>query len=247
MILDTNGVQIHYEVHGSGEPLLWLHGFSGSGADWKHLIPEPPAGYQLIAPDLRGHGASSQPAGAYLHRESAQDMLAILDHLAIEQVKIIGLSGGGIVGLHMSTAAPSRVAALVAVSAPPYFPEQARAIQRVYSPAMLSERDMELLRGRTPRGEAQIEWLFAQVRGFAESTESLDAADLARITAEALIVFGDRDPLYPLSIACELHEAIPRSCLWVVPNGGHGPIFGPAAPQFIATAMAFLNGEWRPT
>jgi pimeloyl-ACP methyl ester carboxylesterase len=249
MFFETDGLQIYYKVHGSGEPLLWLHGFSGSGADWKHVFPEPPAGFQLIAPDLRGHGCSAQPAGAYLHRDSAQDMLALLDHLSIARVNVIGLSGGGIVALHLATAAPERTAAMVLVSAPPSFPEQARAIQRAYSPAMLSEREMELLRGRQPRGDAQIEWLFEQVHRFADSTDDVhfESADLARITAETLIVFGDRDPLYPVSMACEMRQAIPRSYLWVIPNGGHGPIFGPAAPQFITTAMAFLRGEWRKT
>jgi pimeloyl-ACP methyl ester carboxylesterase len=50
--------------------------------------------------------------------------------------------------------------------------------------------------------------------------------------------------MYPVSLAFELHAAIPRSFLWVVPNGGHGPIFGPHAPAFVATATAFLRGDW---
>src|SRR5947207_117990 len=66
---------------------------------------------------------------------------------------------------------------------------------------------------------------------------------LSTITAETLIVFGDRDPLYPVSIAVEMHRAIPRSYLWVVPNGAHGPIFGDAAPQFVKTALQFLGGS----
>ena len=52
---------------------------------------------------------------------------------------------------------------------------------------------------------------------------------LAAITARALIVHGDRDPLYPVELAIELFRGIPGSALWVVPNGGHGPIFGPMA------------------
>jgi pimeloyl-ACP methyl ester carboxylesterase len=59
-----------------------------------------------------------------------------------------------------------------------------------------------------------------------------------------LIVFGDRDPLYPVSLAFELHAAIPRSHLWIVPNGGHGPVFGDAAAAFSQTALSFLRGEW---
>jgi pimeloyl-ACP methyl ester carboxylesterase len=58
-------------------------------------------------------------------------------------------------------------------------------------------------------------------------------------------VFGDRDPLYPVSLAVELRERIPRSWLWVVPNGGHGPVFGAAAPGFVETALAFLGGAYQ--
>jgi pimeloyl-ACP methyl ester carboxylesterase len=67
---------------------------------------------------------------------------------------------------------------------------------------------------------------------------------LSTITADTLIVFGDRDPLYPVAIALDMHRAIPRSYLFVVPNGGHGPVFGDAAPAFCATALAFLRGAW---
>jgi pimeloyl-ACP methyl ester carboxylesterase len=57
-------------------------------------------------------------------------------------------------------------------------------------------------------------------------------------------VFGDRDFLYPVSLAFDLHRAIPKSHLWVVPNGGHAPVFGDAAAPFLATALPFLRGEW---
>jgi pimeloyl-ACP methyl ester carboxylesterase len=81
------------------------------------------------------------------------------------------------------------------------------------------------------------------VRAFADGDDpSFTSADLARITADTLIVFGDRDPLYPLGLAVELREAIRRSWLWVVPNGGHGPIFGAAAPLFAQTALSFVAG-----
>jgi pimeloyl-ACP methyl ester carboxylesterase len=68
---------------------------------------------------------------------------------------------------------------------------------------------------------------------------------LATITADTLIVFGDRDPFYPVSLAMELHAAIAGSHLWVVPNGGHGPVFGDRAAYFSDTALSFLRGNWR--
>ena len=154
------------------------------------------------------------------------------------------LSGGGITLLHLATAHPRTLASMVLVSAPPCFPERARAIQRQFSPGMLVEEEMARMRARHAHGEAQLDRLFAMVRGFATSYDDVNFTPpyLGTITARTLIVFGDRDPLYPVSLACEMHEAIPRSHLWIVPNGGHGPVFLDAAPAFRATAIAFLNG-----
>ena len=64
---------------------------------------------------------------------------------------------------------------------------------------------------------------------------------LSKITAPTLIVYGDRDPLYPVEMAVEMYRAIPRSALCVVPNGGHGPVFLDAAAQFAQTALAFFR------
>src|SRR4030095_9966132 len=115
----------------------------------------------------------------------------------------IGLSGGGIVLLHLATAEPARIESMVLVSAPPYFPEQVRAIQRQWSDSMLTDADRAHLRPSHKPGEPQIEKLFAMARGFAERYDDVNFTPpyLGTITAETLIVFGDRDPLYPVSIA----------------------------------------------
>ena len=73
---------------------------------------------------------------------------------------------------------------------------------------------------------------------------SFTAERLSTIRARTLIVHGDRDPLYPVALAMELYAAIPDSHLWVIPNGGHGPIFGEMAAPFARTALAFLSGRW---
>jgi pimeloyl-ACP methyl ester carboxylesterase len=87
--------------------------------------------------------------------------------------------------------------------------------------------------------------LLAQINRFADGDDpDFSQQDLARISSDILIVFGDRDPLYPVALAAELHDAIPRSWLWVVPNGGHAPVFGRAAPLFVEIATGFLRGEY---
>jgi pimeloyl-ACP methyl ester carboxylesterase len=245
MMLETGAMQLHFDVHGEGEPLLWLHGGMGHGPDWQYIFKEPPAGYRLIAPDLRGHGRSTGATESYSFKQSALDVFALLDHLRIDHVKVIGLSGGGISALHMATIQPARVTAMVVISAPPAFPEQARAIQRGFSAAMMSEADLARMHQRHQR-PGQFDTLLSQVRRMPDGNDpNFTRQDLAAITAETLIVFGDRDPLYPVSIACDLRAAIPKSWLWVVPNGGHGPVFGRESPLFVETALAFLSGAFR--
>jgi len=247
MIVDVNGIQLYWEETGDGEPLLWLHGGMGCGADWRYIFKDAPAGYRVIAPDLRGHGASIDPAGAFSFRQCARDVHALVQHLNVSPVKAIGLSGGGIVLLHMATSEPASVSAMAIVSAPPYFPEQARVLQRQFSPAAVGEVEMARMRERHRGGEPQLRQLFEMVHRMADDHEDVNFTwpVLSAITAETLIVFGDRDPLYPVSLAFELQRAIPRSYLWVVPNGGHGPVFGDAAPLFSKTVLAFLAGKWR--
>jgi pimeloyl-ACP methyl ester carboxylesterase len=103
------------------------------------------------------------------------------------------------------------------------------------------------MRRRHQRPE-QLETLLAQVRAMPDGHDpEFSFEELGAISAETLVVFGDRDPLYPVSLGFELSQAIPRSWLWVVPNGGHGPIFGAAAPLFVETALAFFSGAFTPS
>ena len=80
MDFEVNGYRMHYELYGDPncEPLLWLHGWSGTGQDWKYIFQEPPSGFRLIGPDSRGNGASTGFEGTYTFRESASDMFALL-------------------------------------------------------------------------------------------------------------------------------------------------------------------------
>ena len=95
-------------------------------------------------------------------------------------------------------------------------------------------------------GDEQIRALWGLGNALKDSYTDMNFTPpyLSTITARTLIVHGDRDPLYPVRLAAEMYDAIPRSYLWVIPNGGHGPVFGGMAGQFVETALAFLRGEW---
>jgi len=152
------------------------------------------------------------------------------------------MSCGGNVLLHMATMQTERVKAMVLVSATPYFPAQARPIMRAYAKS-IPEQQWEFLRRSHPGGDQQIQALLDSTQAFADSYDDLSFTPphLATIQARTLIVQGDRDPLYPVELSVEMAKAIPRSSLWIVPNGGHGPVIGERWPEFLATALAFLR------
>jgi pimeloyl-ACP methyl ester carboxylesterase len=216
----VNGLDLFYRDHGAGEPLLLLHGFTGSGDDWQHVFTRPLDGFRVIAPDLRAHGRSTNPSGSFRFADVARDIFGLMDALGIDTVKAIGMSAGANTLLHMATQQPARVSAMLHVSGTPRFPDQARAMMR-----------------------AMTGPLAGYAHAFAEDRDDMNftAESLSRITARTLVVHGDRDPLYPVELAVELLRGIPNASLWVVPNGGHGPIFGDQAAPFVATAAAFLR------
>ena len=188
--------------------------------------------YKLIKPDARGHGRSTNPCREITHRQCALDTLALLDHLGIAKCRAIGLSMGGNILLHLATIQPDQVEAMVAVSSTMYFPEQARAIMRQV-PAAENQpaQEWEAMRNRHKLGDQQIVALWDWTRGLQDSYEDMNFTPpvLSRITVRTLIVYGDRDPLYPIEMGVEMYRAIPGSALWVVPGGGHGPVFLEAA------------------
>ncbi len=244
--LAVNDMQMYYVSHGEGEPLVLLHGFTGSSGDWKLFLPDLAQGYRLIIPDLRGHGRSTNSLPTFTFRQAALDVFALLDYLGIGQCKAIGLSNGGNVLLHMATQQPERIAAIVLVSAVSYYPEQARTIMRAYTTDNLTDDEWRVLRQRHQHGDEQIRALFRQGRAFADDFQDMSFIPprLATITARTLIVSGDHDPLVPVSIAVELFSAIPHSYLSIIPNGGHLPVFYDRRESFIKTVVPFLRGGW---
>ena len=246
----VDGVALFYELRGSGSPLLLLHGGTGCHSDWAYAGRDQfAAEYRLIIPDARGHGSSriyegADPYKTITHRQCARDMLALLDQLGIERCKAVGVSMGANILLHMATLQPERIEAMVVVSAAMYFPEQARKIMAaVPSPENQPQSEWERMRRQHKLGDEQIVALWEWTRSLKDSYDDMNFTPerLSAIRARTLIVYGDRDPLYPVEMAITMYRATPKSALWVVPNGGHGPVFFDAAPEFARTALNFLR------
>ena len=249
----VNDIEIYYEVRGEGEPLLLLHGGGGIGANWQLILPSPPTGYRLITPDARGHGKTTNPSMRFTFKQLALDVFALLDRLGIERFKAIGLSLGAKTLLHVATQQPSRVEAMVLVSATPYFPEPARSAMAEMTPETRTDAEWKQMRQWHQHGDEQIVAIWKQMNSLKDSYDDMNFTPpyLSTVAARTLIVHGDRDPLYPVDLALEMYEAIPDSYLWVIPNGGHGPIFGEysgggeTTSHFAETALGFLRNEWK--
>jgi pimeloyl-ACP methyl ester carboxylesterase len=239
-------MQMYYVLLGQGEPLVLLHGFTGSSSDWSLFFDDLVGEFQLVIPDLRGHGRSTNPSKEFSFRQCALDVFALLDHLGIERFKAIGLSGGGNTLLHMATQQPGRIAAMVLVSATSYFPEQARTVMQQFTIESRTDEDWQFMRQSHKYGDEQIRALWMHGQALKDSYDDMNFTPpyLSTIAARTLIVYGDHDPLYPVDIALEMYKAIPHSYLWIMPNGGHSDIFGGQKVPFITTVLPFLRGDW---
>lgn len=219
----VDDIEVHVEERGAGEPLLLLHGLTGSGGDFAHLFDLDALGatYRVVVPDARGHGRTAgrttDPGGAFALRRCARDVLALLDALGVDRTAAVGVSLGALTLLHVATLAPSRAARMVLVSATPRFPDSARSAMRAFGGLAVKLADA---------GRDDLDF---------------SPAALAGISAETLIVAGDRDPLYPVELAVELYRGIPRAALYVVPGGGHSPVFLGEREAFVRRALPFLG------
>ena len=229
---------MYYEIHGSGEPLLLLHGFFGCGQVWQPFIETLAEGYQLIIPDLRGHGRSTNPSGAFTHRQAAQDVFELLDQLEIEAVSSIGISTGGMTLLHMAVNQPERIQALIPVGATIWFPQPARERMRDFAVGNLPPMLVEC----ADRGDAQLDQLASQFRSMRHSYEDMNLTppQLATIEARTMIVHGEEDVFFPLEIPLEMHRNISDASIWIIPEGNHVPIYDPLVP-FAEVVLRFLD------
>lgn len=241
----VNGIDMYYEVHGSGEPLVLLHGFNNSGQAWQSVLQDFARQYRVIVPDLRGHGRSTNPSGEFTHRQSARDVYALLDTLGIKRCRAMGISTGGMTLLHMATSQPDRIDAMVLIGATTYFPAQARAIMLKSTPETLTEQQLARMREIHKHGDDQIRMLRRQFYAFKDSHDDMMFTPplLASIRARTLIVHGDRDAFFPVHIPVQMYESIPTAQLWIIPNGGHVPVFGEQRPEFLRLATKFLAGK----
>jgi 3-oxoadipate enol-lactonase len=112
--IPVGDIEIYYEVHGCGEPLLMIMGLGGSILDWGWVLPPKLAErYQVILFDNRGSGRSDQPPGPYSIRQMADDAARLMDALGVEKASVFGVSMGGMIAQELALNHPNRVERLI--------------------------------------------------------------------------------------------------------------------------------------
>lgn len=244
-IIKVNDIEMYYEIYGQGKPLVMLHGFMGSGQLWHSYVPDYKYNFNIVIPDLRGHGRSTNPSGKFTHKQAALDVFALLDHLGIGQVKAVGISSGGMTLIHMATQQPDRVEAMVLVSSTSYFPKSCREIQAQTSLASISEDQWNFYHKIHFHGDEQIGMLIRQFHDMKDSYDDMNFTSpfLSTITAKTLIIHGDRDEFFPVSIPMNMFDSIPHAYLWIIPNARHDLAGSQHALEIKSMMFEFLRGE----
>jgi pimeloyl-ACP methyl ester carboxylesterase len=113
---DINGLNLYYETHGAGRPLVLLHGGLGSGEMFGPVVALLAASHQVIVPDLQGHGRTADIDRPIDLRLLADDIAALIDHLGLDKPDVVGYSLGGGVALHTAVKYPAKVGRAVLAS-----------------------------------------------------------------------------------------------------------------------------------
>jgi len=232
----VNGLNMYYEVHGEGSPLLMLHGGAGSAEYFSNAIPFFAIRFRVIAIEQMGHGRTADDRDRPFHyHDMAEDTVELMRRLEIESTSVLGYSDGGIIGLDLAIHHPEHVTKLAVTGANSrtdgYTPENLAWVG-TFDPdeSPVSDAYARL----SPDGADHWPVVLARLRQMWAAEPSFTREQLQSIEAPTLIIVGDRDIVTP-EHAVEMFRTIPDAQLCVVPNADHGVL-----PK--DTILTFLEG-----
>ena len=196
----VNGLQMHYEIHGSGEPLILLHGGVAASEVFDHMVPALAASRQVVTVDLQGHGRTRDVDRPLRYDAMADDVAALIDHLGLGRVDLLGYSMGGGVALQTAFRHPAVVGKLIVVSMTMKrdgsYPEVLAIFDQMTANAPHMGETMRQSPLATRYPEADWETIFAKI-GEMETQEYDWSAEVAAMTAPTMLVFADADSIRP--------------------------------------------------
>ena len=269
----VNGIELAYRDEGQGAPIVLIHAFPLSSAMWEDQIDALATRFRVIAPDLRGFGATARGAGAAGLDQYADDLAGLLDHLKIEKATVAGLSMGGYISFALLRRHRARIERLILAdtragadseeakqgresNARLAEAEGAGAIAEQMLPKLLSASAPAAVRDEVRKiiSANDRAGIAAALRAMAARPDSTPL--LAAIDLPTLIVVGGEDALTPPSEARALRDAIAGSRLVEIAGAGHlanleaPDTFSAAVEEFLAGPQALgragggLAGKW---
>jgi pimeloyl-ACP methyl ester carboxylesterase len=268
---NSSDIEIYYEDHGAGQPVVLIHGYPLSGRAWDKQVPVLlEAGYRVITYDRRGFGKSSQPAAGYDYDTFAADLNTLLEYLDLRDAVLVGHSmGTGEVTRYLGRYGPARVAKGVLVAPiPPYllqagdnpegvpqglfdgFTQAAQADTPAWMKGFLDTfYNVDTLRGTLISDQAwQASWNLAVTASAAAAVACIATwttdfrDDLPTIDVPMLVIHGDADQVLPLGKTAGRLPALIKDAHLVVVAGGPHAIPWTHAAQVNTALLDFIRG-----
>jgi len=252
--LSIDGLDLYYEVHGEGFPVVFAHGVGGNHASWYHQIPVFSREFRMITFDHRGFGNSRDAADGPGRSRFVADLGALLDHLDIRKAALVAQSMGGGTCSGFTVKYPERVAALVladtlvGLKLPPALQQRAAAVTQAAENLTQKER---VLGASFLRREPALSELYVQLASFnmvnrktlrGSLGEGCTPGELAATGVPVLFLVGAEDVLFPPDLVAGVQQLVKGSRYVELPGAGHSAYFeAPAA--FNESVLAFVRNQ----
>jgi pimeloyl-ACP methyl ester carboxylesterase len=220
--IDINDIKIYCEIYGEGEPVLLLHGNSGSIKTMKYQIPELSKHFKVIAVDSRAQGKSSDSDKEITYALMASDMNELIDKLNLGRVNVVGWSDGGNIGLELAFAHPEKVIKLITFGANYTYENFMTAPDSVVmdpkdSLIIKTSALLKLYKEGFDKIPPEIK---KKLTNLTEKYPNFTKELLSQINVPTLIIAGDHD-LINLDQTSAMFKNLPHSQLFIVPGASH--------------------------
>ncbi|MGA7733772.1 MAG: alpha/beta hydrolase [Chloroflexia bacterium] len=237
--IQANGLDIYFEEHGEGNPLLLIHGGILTSDSWQPYLAAFAEHYRVITPDSRGHGRTANPTGSMSFGLLAADMAALVQALDLRKPLICGYSDGGQVALEIGMRYPDLPQAIVVGGAHLELTEGSRRwVRSILGDEASPDVDIEQFERDNPGFAAGLQqdhgpdnWktLLKQIKPMWNARLNYTVDDFTRVVAPTLVLLGDRDGFVPVEDGVGMYRLLPNAEFAVVPGANHTDfIFSPA-------------------
>jgi 3-oxoadipate enol-lactonase len=237
-IYQRNRLNLHYQVRGTGSPVLCVHGATGTGAyEWSKVVGALDDRYRFIIPDLRGHGESDYQAGDMSIEAVNADLRALIDHEDLDPPHVLAFSFGAEAALDLELVYPGTAASLILVS-----PGLGDPKSSVPTRAQLESRWPPTLRGLHAQRHGQDHWLdvMLELCDRAGRRPKADLNAIARIGCPVLLVLGSEDDPRRLRQAEVMRDSHEQTEMVVIEGGRHA-VHKDHTAEVVAVMAAFLK------